>query len=85
METLNISGHNNQKPYLSSLAAKQPIAIDKSRSMPYFSPAFFPIEEASRILIYERRKGCFSCFILVLRGTGNKNDMTKRLTQERRP
>jgi len=35
VETLNISGHNNQKPYLSSLAAKQPIAIDKSRSMPF--------------------------------------------------
>jgi len=34
-ETINILGHNNQKPYLSSLAAKQPIAIDKSRSMPF--------------------------------------------------
>lgn len=34
-ETLNIIGHKNQKPYLSSLAAKQPIAIDKSRSMPF--------------------------------------------------
>jgi len=35
VETQHISGHNNQKPYLSSLAAKQPIAIDFSRSMPF--------------------------------------------------